>query len=68
MVMGVLEGGKLENLEVEPERVTIVMWENWLLVRRAWRIAVPMLPLAWEVVSYSCSWGPCVWVVEVVLE
>jgi len=46
MVMGVLEGGKLENLEVESERVTIVMWENWLLVRRAWRIAVPMLPLA----------------------
>jgi hypothetical protein len=49
MVMGVLEGGKLENLEVESERVTIVMWENWLLVRRAWRVAVPMLPLAWGV-------------------
>jgi hypothetical protein len=46
MVMGVLEGGKLEKVDLESERVTIVMWENWLLVRRAWRIAVPILPLA----------------------
>jgi len=47
-----LDGGKLENLEVESERVIIVMWENWELVRRAWRMEEPMLPLAWEVVSY----------------
>lgn len=50
MVMVVFsEGGKWEKVDLDSERVMIVMWENWLLVRRAWRRGVPMLPLAWGV-------------------
>jgi hypothetical protein len=43
-----LEGGRFEKVAVESERVRIVMREKLELVRRAWRIAVPMLPLAWR--------------------
>lgn len=40
------DSGRFSKVAVELERVTIVIWRKLLLVRRAWRIGVPIVPLA----------------------
>jgi len=45
-----LEGGRFSKVAVEAERVMIVSLEKLALVSRAWRIEVPIVPLACELV------------------
>jgi hypothetical protein len=50
VVDGVDEAGRFSKVAFDSERVRMVILEKLLLVRRVWRIAVPMLPLA------CCVW------------
>jgi len=52
-----VDAGRFSNVAVEAERVRIVISEKLLLARRAWRIGVPIVPLACDFLGYLMSPG-----------
>jgi len=52
-----VDAGRFSNVAVEAERVRTVISEKLLLARRAWRIGVPIVPLACDFLDYLMSPG-----------